>query len=209
MWIHPQHDHNSPPPHPDVKSDGRISVAEAVACVEQMDFIVDGSLEDLLRSVVPAAVEVDRLSLNDAIKVSAKSVLELATNRPWTCRPTKCSVKCPRTRVCVRVPQVLQGAGTLEFILDCLHLFPLVFSQTQCIFDIRVCLAGWCRFLEVRGTLTLFTCACFCSSQVASAAKAQDKGSPVPKVRGFLLRWPAQCHLHSFYVRNGTNPGKA
>lgn len=55
----------------DVKSDGRISVAEVVTCVEQMDFIVDGPLEGLVRSVVPAAVEVDRLSLNDAIKVSA------------------------------------------------------------------------------------------------------------------------------------------
>ena len=54
-----------------MKSDGRISVAEVVACVEQMDFIVDGPLEGLIRSVVPAAVEVDRLSLNDAIKVRA------------------------------------------------------------------------------------------------------------------------------------------
>ena len=56
--------------HTDVKSDGRISVAEVVACVEQMEFIVDGPLGSLARSVVPAAVEVDRLSLNDAIKVS-------------------------------------------------------------------------------------------------------------------------------------------
>lgn len=55
-----------------MKSDGRISVAEVVACVEQMDFIVDEPLEDLVRSVVPAAIEVDRLSLNDAIKVSAR-----------------------------------------------------------------------------------------------------------------------------------------
>eukprot|EP00752_Nemacystus_decipiens_P009895 g8828.t1 len=55
----------------DVKSDGRISVAEVVACVEKMDFIVDRPLEDLVQSVVPAAVEVDRLSLNDAMKVAS------------------------------------------------------------------------------------------------------------------------------------------
>lgn len=52
-----------------MKSDGRISVAQMLACVEKMDFIVDGSPEELVRSVVPAAAEVDRLSLNDAIKV--------------------------------------------------------------------------------------------------------------------------------------------
>ncbi|CAM9687486.1 unnamed protein product [Pylaiella littoralis] len=55
----------------DVKDDGRISVAEVLACVEEMDFIVDGSLLDLIKSVVPEAVEVDRLSLNDAVQVAA------------------------------------------------------------------------------------------------------------------------------------------
>ncbi|CAB1119023.1 unnamed protein product [Ectocarpus sp. CCAP 1310/34] len=35
-----------------------------------MDFILEGSPEDLIRSVVPAAMDVDRLSLNDAIKVA-------------------------------------------------------------------------------------------------------------------------------------------
>ncbi|CAM9858892.1 unnamed protein product, partial [Ectocarpus fasciculatus] len=54
----------------DVKSDGRISVAKVLACLKQMDFILEGSPEDLIRSVVPAAMEVDRLSLNDAIKVA-------------------------------------------------------------------------------------------------------------------------------------------
>lgn len=42
--------------------------------MEELDYIVDVPLEDLVRSVVPAAIEVDRLSLNDAIKVSAKVV---------------------------------------------------------------------------------------------------------------------------------------
>ncbi|CAN0529128.1 unnamed protein product, partial [Ectocarpus sp. 12 AP-2014] len=54
----------------DVKSDGRISVAKLLACLKQMDFILEGSPEDLIRSVVPAAMDVDRLSLNDAIKVA-------------------------------------------------------------------------------------------------------------------------------------------
>ena len=44
-------------------------MAKVLACLKQMDFILEGSPEDLIRSVVPAAVEVDRLSLNDAIKV--------------------------------------------------------------------------------------------------------------------------------------------
>lgn len=55
----------------DVKDDGRISVAKVLACVEEMDYIVDGPLLDLVKSVVPGAVEVDRLSLNDAVQVSA------------------------------------------------------------------------------------------------------------------------------------------
>lgn len=71
-----------------------------MAHVEQMDFIVDGPLEDLVGSVVPAAVEVDRLSLNDVIKVSATTeILPVVC----ACRHATSLLQSemPRTRVCV------------------------------------------------------------------------------------------------------------
>ena len=46
-----------------------MSVSQVVECIEHLDFIIDGSAEDLLRSVVPAALKADSLSLEDVIKV--------------------------------------------------------------------------------------------------------------------------------------------
>lgn len=48
----------------------RISLDELLKCVEEMDFVIDGELSDLIRSVVPEAAEAGEFSLDDAIKVS-------------------------------------------------------------------------------------------------------------------------------------------
>lgn len=51
----------------------RISLGEVLKCVEEMDFVIDGELRDLVRSVVPAAAEAGEFSLDDAIKVMIHS----------------------------------------------------------------------------------------------------------------------------------------
>lgn len=48
---------------------GKMSVSQVVECIEHLDFIIDGEAEDLVRSVVPAALKADSLSLEDVIKV--------------------------------------------------------------------------------------------------------------------------------------------
>lgn len=47
-----------------------MSVSQVVECIEHLDFIIDGEAEDLVRSVVPAALKADSLSLDDVIKVT-------------------------------------------------------------------------------------------------------------------------------------------
>lgn len=51
------------------ESGGKISVSQVLECIEHLDYIIDGEAEDLVRSVVPAALKADSLSLEDVIKV--------------------------------------------------------------------------------------------------------------------------------------------
>lgn len=48
---------------------GRISLAAALECLEQMDYLIEGEFDDLVRTIVPASAKEGALDLQDVIKV--------------------------------------------------------------------------------------------------------------------------------------------
>lgn len=48
---------------------GRIKVEAALVCLEDMEFLIEGDIADLVRSVVPGAAQAGFLSFDELLKV--------------------------------------------------------------------------------------------------------------------------------------------
>lgn len=54
----------------DGQNTGRISLRDAERCLEQLDFFIEGEMEELIRQVVPAAAKTGKLSFQEVMKVT-------------------------------------------------------------------------------------------------------------------------------------------